>query len=498
MTSFKKYLLFFLYSFFLLLLLSPDSYIYDLYQRCDSAWFFTCGKAWMNGMVPYVDFADSKGPLLWLIYGCGYLLDHDSYIGVFWISCLFYAVSFAFAYKLCRLFISKKASVIVLALLSLFLFYKKYHDEVRAEDFCYPFVFICMYYVCKMFKGVDRQQLFRLSFAIGICIMCSMFIKWSITMMMSGFAFVVLYYSLRHKTLNGIMGGLAGMAVVVLPFLVYFLVQGNLSAFISEYFCNTYSTVGKPFKETLLAYLHGWLTVKKSFILFFVGIILFCRKYKISYWLIFCLFTFLSIAVYGVLPYYNTILMPFVIFLFIVLADWLERKISLTRTKVVFVSLACLFLGVAFNLHTERFFVFQDNKYRQSYYDVSQLMAQIEHPKVLFYTYDMGQGVLADALPACKYWARQNGATPAMEQERRAALKAQKADFIFVGPFDSPFVDVTPQELNELHYVCWGKVIGNGSDKFNVYCRKELYKKLPHVQLSTKDLLLKRNPISIK
>ena len=121
----RKYLAFFLYSFCLLLFLSPDSYIYDLYHRCDTAWFFTCGKAWMNGLVPYVDFADSKGPLLWLIYGCGYLLSHYSYIGVFWISCAFYTISFVFAYKLCRMFISKNASILVLALLPLFLFYKK-------------------------------------------------------------------------------------------------------------------------------------------------------------------------------------------------------------------------------------------------------------------------------------------------------------------------------------------------------------------------------------
>ena len=200
-------MLFFLYSFFLLLILSPDSYIYDLYHRCDTAWFFTCGKAWMNGMVPYVDFADSKGPLLWLIYGCGYLLYNYSYIGVFWISCVFYTVSFVFAYILCLMFISRNASIIVLALLPLFLFYKRYHYEVRAEDFCYTFVFICLYNVCKMFKGVDKRQLFWLSFAVGISVMCCMLIKWSIALMMGGFAFVVLYYSLRQKSLKGIMGG---------------------------------------------------------------------------------------------------------------------------------------------------------------------------------------------------------------------------------------------------------------------------------------------------
>jgi hypothetical protein len=58
------YLFFVVFSVFVLFFYSQDSYLYDLYNRVDSAWFFMCGKAWMNGMVPYVDFADSKGPLL--------------------------------------------------------------------------------------------------------------------------------------------------------------------------------------------------------------------------------------------------------------------------------------------------------------------------------------------------------------------------------------------------------------------------------------------------
>ena len=70
--EYRIYLSLLLYSFLILFIVSPDSYTHDLYSRCDSAWFFMCGKAWMNGLVPYVDFADSKGPLLWLIYGVGY------------------------------------------------------------------------------------------------------------------------------------------------------------------------------------------------------------------------------------------------------------------------------------------------------------------------------------------------------------------------------------------------------------------------------------------
>ena len=92
-TDFSLWLFFTALAAFVLFFISPDSYFNDLHSRVDSAWFFMCGKAWMSGMLPYVDFADSKGPLLWLIYGIGYLLDHTSYVGVYWISCFWYGLT---------------------------------------------------------------------------------------------------------------------------------------------------------------------------------------------------------------------------------------------------------------------------------------------------------------------------------------------------------------------------------------------------------------------
>lgn len=61
-----------------------DSWLYDPFMGCDMNWYFTCGRALARGMVPYVDFIDSKGPLLWLIYGVGYVITPHSFIGEAW------------------------------------------------------------------------------------------------------------------------------------------------------------------------------------------------------------------------------------------------------------------------------------------------------------------------------------------------------------------------------------------------------------------------------
>lgn len=147
----------FIFSLLVLLWLSPDSYLMHNYgTRYDASWFFTAGKAWMEGMTPYIDFADSKGPILWLIYGIGYLISPISYHGVFWLTIVAYTIAFNFLWRTSRLFLSKRESFFVIAFIPFFLFFTAYHNEVRAEDFCMPGICGGIYYACNSLKH-NRQ-----------------------------------------------------------------------------------------------------------------------------------------------------------------------------------------------------------------------------------------------------------------------------------------------------------------------------------------------------
>lgn len=79
-----------------------------------------------------------------------------------------------------------------------------------------------------------------------------------------------------------------------------------------------------------------------------------------------------------------------------------------------------------------------------------------------------------------------------MDQERRSALHARIPDFVVNSEYVRPENEFTPQELRKYGYVYCGKTMG-GARVCKVYCKKELYRKLPHVKLNTMDLLLKRN-----
>lgn len=112
-----------------LLFISKDSYLHDMGNHYDSAWFLTCGRAWVNGLLPYADFSDSKGPLLWAIYAVGYVLNRHSYVGVFWLSCAAWAFTLVAAYKTARLYVCGASAYVAALAVALFGLFPVLHNE---------------------------------------------------------------------------------------------------------------------------------------------------------------------------------------------------------------------------------------------------------------------------------------------------------------------------------------------------------------------------------
>ena len=139
-SEFNIFLLIFAFVCLILFWTSRNSYTHDFFTNIDNAWYFTCGKSWMLGLQPYLDFADSKGPLLWLIYGIGYLVSPQSYISVFWLECLFSATTLFFMYKTAKCLSGKTCLSLAATLASSLFLYNALHFETKAEDFSLPFI----------------------------------------------------------------------------------------------------------------------------------------------------------------------------------------------------------------------------------------------------------------------------------------------------------------------------------------------------------------------
>lgn len=493
----------FILSFGILFIISPDSYTHDIFRHIDPACFFACGKAWMNGMTPYVDFADSKGPLLWLIYGIGYLISPSNYIGVFWLSVILYTAVFFYVFKIAYIFLKdERLSFYATTLMLLSFFCPWFHHETRAEDWCQIFIVLTFYYCCRWFytENINKQkECYTTCFVLGISIAGTLLIKFTIAAMLSFVGFYILYTIIKQKIniFFSLSFFVSGMALMTVPFIVYMQYVNCFDAFIQEYFLSTVQTVQSS--NTIGTYIHEWLLFTHRPPLIVLLIICISGAYMMAkivkrnkYFFLFTFFGFYSITIHHHLYYYPCSCLIFPLFFIIpVVARQTPpvRHCTIITTLVFFftVFINSFILGYISN---ELFF--KNSNDRKGYYDITYIMSGIKNPTIVIYmTNEHGWGVPVNALPGCKYWVHQIGATPKMIKNQEDAIRRQKTDFVIISDF-YPGVERRDQLVCEsgyqpiYKYSCWD---GN----YTIYTKhKKLKMPSADFHVSGMDILLKR------
>ena len=455
-TIINKYKYEILISAFLLLIMfiiSPDSYTHHLFIRDDSAIFFTSGKALMCGMIPYVDFADSKGPLLWLIYGIGYLISHYDYTGVFWLSWIAYSITFTFIYRTSYIFLeSNKLSLIVSIAMIMFVFYPWFHYEIKSEDWCQPFVAATIFYACRVIYSdqVKKHDVRKAFVVFGISFSACLLIKFNIAAMLSSVYLYLAYHEFRqHKNILFLTLWSAVSAVgIAIPFVVYLISVGAFDAFINEYFVHTLMTIDNSQYHT--SYIHELLyhMGRSERILYFIaslaggcGIWFIKRRAAMFPPLILCIFWALS-SLHADSHYFNACTLLSVFFVICIVYTY---RLSIKQYEIL-ATIATMTFTFFFTVITNSFikgylnptFIMVKSQYRNDIEQVYKITSKINTPRIIFYnSLDRGDGIKANALPGSVYWTSQKGASTEMVQRQISDIRAHKADFIITEAIDS-------------------------------------------------------------
>ena len=441
-----------------LLLASPDSYLHDLYNRVDSAWFYLCGKAWMEGMTPYVDFTDSKGPLLWLIYGVGYLLSPRDYTGVYWLSCLSFTVTLWLIYRAAMVMLhNRRLALFVALLMPLAYFYPHIHEEVKTEHFAQPLIALCLYgtLLLQHGSGLSPSTPRRVMAATGAAMGCALMMKYSFVPMLAVFAvFGLLAARSRGCSVGGSVLWLAvGALAVTLPWAVWMAATGNLDAFVQQYFVNTMGTLGGLREQhgTIVDILrkfrlHHAVTIFPVLCLagaIWVTIQMKCNQPPAApprptgrtwFPIVATVWFFVCTIPNAWWIYYYEICTWTLFFGFLALTQMLAAHWHPSRLALAGVGAAAAGAAGTWSvaLAPANFFTV-NHPARDTYYRYVYLMQQVDRPTVMYWDiYSSGFETAAGGLPGTLYWAGQNGATAAMRTEQEAAAMKGDIDFIFV------------------------------------------------------------------
>ena len=212
-------------AFGVIAVVSKSSFIYPFNDWNDANCFFTVGKSMVNGIVPYRDLLEQKGPLLYLMHGLAWFVSHDSFFGVYVLESICASFFLYYTYKTVRLYAGKNALFIIPLLSAVCYTAFTFKDGDSAEELSLPFVAASIFIILKAMKenkNVERKGLIW----IGILAGCVFWIKFSLIGMYIGWFIVYAVVSLVRKEIKelfaSIMYIILGVLIATLPFVVYF------------------------------------------------------------------------------------------------------------------------------------------------------------------------------------------------------------------------------------------------------------------------------------
>lgn len=500
LASLKVWLSLLFYVSVIIFVISPDSYFHNSMDHVDSAWFFMEGKAWMNGMIPYVDFTDSKGPLLFLITGMGYLISSYNFIGVFWLSCLWYSITLFFCYKIGTLLTQSQRKGYVVALLMAFPYFCcLFHYETRAEDWCQPFLAASLYYLLKEILHPTKDTSRNAGIIFGITFMATLLIKWSIAVMSLSFVASVLLILMKRKQsiLSFCICFAISAIVIFIPFGIYMYFTDSLGAFAYEYFLNTGKTVSEG---GLFGFIKSYckdiakLLIKDGKYLYIIYLVaIFCysrKKHSLTILPFLCGLFFVAISIRrDNWHYYLNAASVFAIFLVVIIVEYIGQRRNLDTKDIVaiyFIAIILNWANMARGL--KRGSLFFQGKGIKEYYDAAYIMSQKNSPKILNGGHELGIGLPAHTLPATLYYSGQIGQTKEMKESRLDAIRKHIPDFITVSQKDTTAFRKTVISSGYKYYI----TVPLPEGKIELYGRLGLRLPPKDYQVFPKDILLKR------
>lgn len=426
----KVFLFCFLISFVTLLITSKNSFLYPMNDGVDMNAYFTMGKGFFDGVIPYKDLFDQKGPMVYLVYGIGTLISSTSFIGVFILEILFFSIFLYFSCKIIEL-LSENVYKYIYILIPLFSLLVTTSESFvhggSVEEFCLPLVTYTLYLFLKFLKS----RIISLYEVIveGIIAASLILTKYTLVGMSAAFGLILVFLIFKQDGLKSAfkfcLQFLFGMLIVIIPWIIYFAYTNSFKDFIDVYFIinlTAYSS-SEGFIESFLDFPNLFFEniISCGFIYLICMVLSFCwlKKYfnderlSFIYSCILIFITILFIYIGNVMHlYYALILFPFLIGGLI----WLFEKLDPMFIKIrklrygyigYFVYYAVLFV-LLFKGANYIYFI-GTPKESLMQYQFAEIINEKEDATVLEYGWlDVGVYFASGKLPVTRYFVQMN------------------------------------------------------------------------------------------
>lgn len=213
--------------------------------------YYLIGQAWMQGDVPYLIFADIKGPFVFLLHGLGAVLTPGSFLGACLLEAPLVGIGLLYAYRSARLFLPAAEALGVLGLYSVSILYFSLHPV----ELVWVLQHVALYYLLRWGvsgHSIRKERQFILGASAGIVLL----VKFNLVAFWVPFCIWGVFANGRRWWMAGLLQ-LLGAVTVLLPFLAYFYLNEALGKCWQEYVLNAVAYGRTPWSGSALC-THGW------------------------------------------------------------------------------------------------------------------------------------------------------------------------------------------------------------------------------------------------
>ena len=288
-------------------------------MHVDSSVYVTIGQGITRGFLPYKDFVDNKGPLIYLFNAAGLRLG--GFTGIWILELLLMCISVLFAYKT-ALFFGDRLKALLGTAFSFIVLNAFFTVNAGTEEYSLPFLMISLYIFTKYFFSQKQEVSFRELIVLGICFTSAVMIRLNMFPLWAGFCTVIFLETIikRRFSLLGkyILGFSLGIAIISVPLFLYLKLNGIMDMFIEQVILGGAS---RGFDSGGLKNIaqNFYVVVNRNFsiIPIMIGVFWLITKFKKPYFTFYISYTFscllmilfLSFASGG--SHYNMMLIPF-------------------------------------------------------------------------------------------------------------------------------------------------------------------------------------------
>ena len=239
--------LFFVSSVIFLVIFSWSTSPLFKFAGYDSCVFKAMGSFMADGLTPYKDFFDHKGPVVVFVEWIGYGLAKNDYT-LFLLQAIFLTAALLGVYKIAKLFLNNKKSIwLTILTLPICSFFMSGQHGNTVEEWILPLLIWSSYFSVKFFAYKQKEHDFKAAILYGVTVAFAAFSRATNAIPILIIILVILIYLIKQKEwkniLKNIVAFIVGALIVTIPIFIWFGVNGAFKEMMHATFIFNYEYI---------------------------------------------------------------------------------------------------------------------------------------------------------------------------------------------------------------------------------------------------------------